>query len=89
MAQRSGLRVAGPSRSVVTELPKIAERQIGPLESGLGKDMDAIYQSVGQGFDAFINGRTATMADSAQKLHNSVHGLFDKLRHPASERCQR
>ena len=69
-------------RSVVTELPKIAERQIGPIESGLGKDMDSISKSVGQSFDSFINDRTSTMADSTKKLSNSVHGLFDKLRHP-------
>ncbi len=69
-------------RSVVTELPKIAARQIGPIESGLGQDMEAISKSVGSSFDSFINNRTATMADSTKKLSGSVHGLFDKLRHP-------
>jgi hypothetical protein len=69
-------------KSVITELPKIAERQIGPLEGGLGRDVQSIADSVGQSFDAFMTARTATMADSTKKLSSSVHGLFDKLRHP-------
>ncbi len=69
-------------RSVVTELPKIAARQIGPIESGLGQDMESISNSVGQSFDSFINNRTATMADSTKKLSGSVHGLFDNCAHP-------
>lgn len=66
-------------KSAITELPKIAEREIGPLEKSLGAQMDSLAGKVGEDFQKFADERTkaidAKTSDIGKKLGEGL-GAF-------------
>lgn len=57
-------------KSAMTELPKIAERQMGPIEKGLSDKLGQIAGKVDQDFAAFAKDRGAKIAEQTGDLKN-------------------
>ncbi len=59
-------------KSAITELPKIAERELGPLEKGLQSQMDALAGKVGDDFSNFVEARTKGIATDAASIRDKL-----------------
>lgn len=61
-------------KSAITELPKIAEREMGPLEKDLSAQVAALGNNIQKDFEAFANERTQQIADDTTAFRDRLEG---------------
>lgn len=65
--------------SAITELPKIAERQVGPMEQVLGQTADALNADLSQGLGQFLNDQDAKTKAAADAIKRAASGMGQSI----------
>lgn len=68
--------------STLKELPKIAERQIGPLEQALADQADALRGSFGTGLGQYLADQQKDVDAATRGLTDTLNGIGDMLKAP-------
>jgi tape measure domain-containing protein len=65
--------------NTIKEMPKIAERQIGPLEASLADQSKTLGDSLGNGLADYLSSQKRTAKDAAAAIANGIGNAFGNM----------